>query len=183
MLLAVPIWNGVWCANIQDMVRYEPGVSVNRLTSMTNPFGQLSSFSIRGVGGNRVRMLVDGSRIQEQITDGSRDFVDPFNMKAVEIIRGPNSCTFRCRCTGRRCFPRTIDPEDILKGDRAWGGEIELGYDSYDNSFRKADYRAAQAGDFKVLGSFGHVGSSKSKPQGLCRWRHLGLSAPEYSCL
>ena len=149
--------------DIQDMVRYEPGVSVNRLTSMTNPFGQLSSFSIRGVGGNRVQMLVDGSRIQEQITDGSRDFVDPFNMKAVEIIRGPNSVLSGADALGGVVSFRTIDPDDILKGDRAWGGEIKLGYDSYDNSFRKQITGAAQAGDFKVLGSFGHVGSSEIK--------------------
>lgn len=46
--------------DIQDMVRYEPGVSVDRQTSLTNPFGQLNSFNIRGVGGNRVQILVDG---------------------------------------------------------------------------------------------------------------------------
>ncbi|NKX16990.1 TonB-dependent receptor plug domain-containing protein [Ochrobactrum pseudogrignonense] len=45
--------------DIQDMVRYEPGVSVDRQTSLTNPFGQLNSFNIRGVGGNRVQILVD----------------------------------------------------------------------------------------------------------------------------
>lgn len=147
--------------DIQDMVRYEPGVSVNRTTSMTNPFGQLNSFSIRGVGGNRVQMLVDGSRIQEQITDGSRDFVDPFNMKAIEIIRGPNSVLSGADALGGVVSFRTIDPEDILQGDRPWGGEIKLGYDSYDSSFRKQITAAAQAGDFKILGSFGHVGSSE----------------------
>ncbi|MEW5716960.1 TonB-dependent receptor plug domain-containing protein, partial [Pseudomonas sp. SB113] len=54
--------------DIQDMVRYEPGISVTRQTSLTNPFGQLTGFNIRGMGGNRVQMLVDGSRVQEQIT-------------------------------------------------------------------------------------------------------------------
>lgn len=147
--------------DIQDMVRYEAGVSVNRQTSMTNPFGQLTSFSIRGVGGNRVQMLVDGSRIQEQITDGSRDFVDPFNMKAVEIIRGPNSVLSGADALGGVVSFRTIDPEDILKGDRPWGGEVKLGYDSYDGSFRKQVTGAAQAGDFKILGSFGHISSSE----------------------
>ena len=77
--------------DIQDLVRYEPGVSVDRTTSMTNPWGQLNSFRIRGASGNRVRLIVDGSRVQEQIIDGSRNFVDPSNMKSIEIVRGPNS--------------------------------------------------------------------------------------------
>src|SRR5690242_19123901 len=33
----------------QDLVRYEPGVSVNRITSGTDPFGNYGGFTIRGV--------------------------------------------------------------------------------------------------------------------------------------
>ena len=54
--------------DIQDLVRTEPGVSVDRQTSITNPFGQLTGFTVRGMTGNRVQMLVDGSRVQERIT-------------------------------------------------------------------------------------------------------------------
>ncbi|HML29936.1 MAG TPA: TonB-dependent receptor plug domain-containing protein, partial [Hyphomicrobium sp.] len=77
--------------NAQDLVRYEPGVNVARQTSGTDPFGNLGSFAIRGVGGNRVQIQVDGSRIQEQITDGNRGFFDFPGVKAVEIQRGPGS--------------------------------------------------------------------------------------------
>ncbi len=37
-----------------DLVRYEPGVRVDRTTSRTDPFSNLSGFTIRGVSGNRV---------------------------------------------------------------------------------------------------------------------------------
>lgn len=112
--------------DIQDLVRYEPGVSVNRQTSLTNPFGQLTGFSIRGVSGNRVQMLVDGARIQEGITDGSRDFVDPWNMKQVELIRGPNSVLWGADALGGTVAFETIDPSDLLDGsDKPWAVEIK----------------------------------------------------------
>ncbi|MGU3401508.1 TonB-dependent receptor [Brucellaceae bacterium D45D] len=147
--------------DIQDMVRYEPGVSVDRQTSLTNPFGQLNSFNIRGVGGNRVQILVDGARVQERTTDGSRDFVDPFNMKSVEITRGPNSVLWGADALGGVVFFRTLDPDDLLDGIKPWAVETKFGYDSFDKSFRKQITGAAEAGDFKVLGSFGHLSASE----------------------
>ena len=39
-----------------DLVRYQPGITVDRQTSGTDPFGNLGGFTIRGVGGNRVQM-------------------------------------------------------------------------------------------------------------------------------
>lgn len=147
--------------DIQDMVRYEPGISVTRQTSLTNPFGQLTGFNIRAMGGNRVQMTVDGSRIQEQIIDGSRDFVDPFTMRAVELVRGPNSVLQGADALGGAVAFRTIEPDDLLNGSKPWAAEVKTAYDSYDDSFRQQATAAAQAGDFKFLGSFGHLGASE----------------------
>ncbi|MBB6262034.1 hemoglobin/transferrin/lactoferrin receptor protein [Paenochrobactrum gallinarii] len=149
--------------DIQDLVRYEPGVNVDRQTSMANPFAQLTGFNIRGVGGNRVQMLVDGARVQERVTDGSRDFVDPFNMKSVEITRGPNSVLWGADALGGVVFFRTLDPDDLLDGSKPWAIESKLAYDSFDKSFRKQITGAAEADDFKILGSFGHVGASEPR--------------------
>ena len=148
--------------DIQDMVRYTPGVAVDRQTSITNPFGQLNAFSIRGVGANRVQLLVDGSRIQERAIDGSRDFIDPFNMKAVEIVRGPNSVLWGSDALGGVVAFRTRDPEDLLAGtDKPWAVEVRSAYDSFDNNFRKQFTAAAEAGDFQFLASFGHFSATE----------------------
>jgi hemoglobin/transferrin/lactoferrin receptor protein len=148
--------------DVQDLVRYTPGVSVDRQTSLTNPFGQLNAFNIRGVGANRVQILVDGSRIQERSIDGSRDFVDPFNMQAVEIVRGPNSVLWGSDALGGVVAFRTRDPEDLLsQTDRPWAGEIKAAYDSFDGSFRKQLTAAAEAGDFQILASLGHLSSNE----------------------
>lgn len=149
--------------DIQDMVRYQPGVSVTRQTALTNPFGQLTSFNIRAMGGNRVQVLVDGSRVQEQITDGSRDLVDPFTMRSVEIVRGPNSVLQGADALGGVVSFRTLEPSDILDGSKPWAVEMKTAYDSFDNSFRQQATAAAKSGDFEFLGSFGHLGASEAE--------------------
>jgi hemoglobin/transferrin/lactoferrin receptor protein len=151
--------------DIQDLVRYEPGIAVTRQTSITNPWGQLTSFTIRGVGGNRVQMLVDGSRVQEITTDGSRDFVDPWNMKAVELVRGPNSVLTGSDALGGTVSFRTRDPADLLEGqDKPWAVEVKTAWDSYDNSFRKQVTGAYDFGNgLQVLGSLGHMSAEEPK--------------------
>jgi len=150
--------------DIQDLVRYEPGVVVDRQTSVTNPWGQLNSFSIRGMGGNRVQLLVDGSRIQERVTDGSRDFVDPFNMKAVEIVRGPNSVLYGADALGGVVAFRTKDPSDLLEGkDKPWAVEIKSTFDSFDNSWRKQITGAYDFGDLEVIATVGNLTSTQPR--------------------
>ncbi len=150
--------------DIDDMVRYLPGLSVDRETSLNNPYGQLGSFSIRGVGGNRVQILVDGARVQEQTIYGSRDFADPFNMKAVEIVRGPSSVLWGADALGGVVSFRTRDPQDLLDGsDKPWAGEIKSAYDSFDGSFRKQFTAAASQGDFQMLASFGHLSAHEPR--------------------
>lgn len=150
--------------DMQDLVRHEPGITVDRQTSITNPWGQLNSFSIRGMGGNRVLMMVDGSRIQERITDGSRDFIDIWNLQAVELVRGPNSVLWGADALGGTVAMRTRDPDDLLDGqDKNWALEVRTAFDSYDNSWRKQVTGAYDFGAVQVLGSFGHISSEEAK--------------------
>lgn len=151
--------------DIQDLVRHEPGISVSRQTSITNPWGQLSGFSIRGMSGNRVQLTVDGSRVQESITDGSRDFFDFSNFQAVEIVRGPNSVLWGADALGGAVMFRTRDPSDMLAADpsKPWAIEIKTGYDSFDQSWRKQITGAYDFGDIQVLGSYGQSSSHEGK--------------------
>jgi hemoglobin/transferrin/lactoferrin receptor protein len=73
--------------DVQDLVRYGPGITVAKTTAGTDPFGNLAGFTLRGVSNNRVQMLIDGTRVIESIVDGNR--VNMANLKAVEIIRAP----------------------------------------------------------------------------------------------
>src|SRR5690606_23872509 len=86
------------------------------------------------------------------------DFVDPWNMKAVELIRGPNSVLWGADALGGTVAFQTRDPSDLLEGsDKPWAVEIKTSFDSFDNTFRKQVTGAYDFGDFEVLGSFGNL--------------------------
>lgn len=123
----------------EDLVRYEPSLTIKRNTSGTDPFGNLGSFQIRGVGANRVQIRVDGARVQEQIQDGNRNFVDLSTLKSVEIVHGPASVLWGADALGGLVMYRTLDPEDLLHGtSHSFAGQAGLGYDSFNTSFRKS---------------------------------------------
>jgi hemoglobin/transferrin/lactoferrin receptor protein len=134
--------------DMQDLVRHQPGISVNRQTTSTDPFANFGGFTIRGVGGNRVQMQVDGARVIERVTDGNRDFVDLPFLKNVEIVRGPGSVLWGADALGGIVAYRTLDPQDLLKGqnrldkDKPYAVRLSSAYDSLDRSFVKTGVAA-----------------------------------------
>ncbi|KRB62046.1 hypothetical protein ASE04_19375 [Rhizobium sp. Root708] len=150
--------------DMQDLVRHEPGVTVDRTTSITNPWGQLNSFSIRGMSGNRVQLTVDGSRVQERITDGSRDFFDMSNFRAVEIVKGPNSVLWGADAVGGAVMFQTLDPSDLLTDpSKPWALQVKTDFDSFDRSWRKQVTGAYDFGDVEVLGSYGQTSGHEAR--------------------
>ncbi|MGE8385521.1 MAG: TonB-dependent receptor, partial [Pseudomonas putida] len=74
--------------NIQDLVRYEPGVSV----AGTGQRSGLNGYNIRGIDGERILTQVDGVSIPDSFFYGpyaqtQRNYVDPEIVKRVEILR------------------------------------------------------------------------------------------------
>ncbi|MDB6177674.1 TonB-dependent hemoglobin/transferrin/lactoferrin family receptor [Paracoccus sp. Z330] len=144
--------------DMQELVRYTPGVEVNRQTTATDPFNSFGGFTIRGVGGNRVQMQVDGSRVPERITDGTRDYLDFAFTKQVEIAKGPASVLWGADALGGVVAIETIDPEDLLLG-RDSGGMARTAYDSLNDGSSIAGAFARQFGrDWSVM-----VGLSQSQ--------------------
>lgn len=115
--------------DMQKLIRYTPGVEVQRQTSSADPFSSLGGFTIRGVGGNRVQMLVDGSRLPERITDGTRDYLDMGFTRQVEIAKGPASVLWGADALGGVVAVRTIQPEDLLMS-RDFGGMARMAHDT-----------------------------------------------------
>lgn len=128
--------------DFDKLTRKVPGVIVSRQTSGTDPFSTLGGFTIRGVGGNRVQIAVDGSRTAERIIDGPREFVNLDFIKSVEIVRGPASVLWGSDALGGLVAFETIDPEDILKPGAKVGGELKTSFDSENDAFKKTGIAA-----------------------------------------
>ena len=121
--------------NIQDLVRYEPDLSVSRDATR---FGS-SGFTIRGIGGNRVLELVDGIPVSDTFSigdysDAGRNLVDPELVKRVEILRGSASALYGSDAIGGVVSFTTKDPQDYLRAGRPWQALGKAGYNSVDNS-------------------------------------------------
>ncbi len=137
--------------SIQDLVRYEPGVNV---VDQGSRFG-LSGISIRGVGGNRVKIEVDGVATSDAFSIGSfsnasRDFVDVDALKQVEIIRGPASAVFGSDALGGVVSFITKGPEDLL-GNADQHFNISVGYNSVDESNLVRAAGALRAGNVAAM--------------------------------
>ncbi len=92
--------------DIKDLVRDLPNVSVRHaparfsITGASNSTGRDANvgFTIRGMGANRVLMLMDGTRLPRSYINGNnafgRDSLALELVKRVEIVRGPSSVLY-----------------------------------------------------------------------------------------
>lgn len=100
---------------LKDLLRYEAGVSVSQGYGR---FG-IGEVRIRGLGGNRVQLQLDGVDIADSFAIGSfssagRDFVDPELLERVEILRGAASALYGSDALGGVVAFRTRDPLSLL---------------------------------------------------------------------
>lgn len=138
--------------NIQDLVRYEPGVSV----AGTGQRSGLNGYNIRGIDGERILTQVDGVSIPDSFFFGpyaqtQRNYVDPEIVKRVEILRGPASVLYGSNAIGGAVSYFTLDPDDIIKPGKDAGARLKTGYSSADESWLTSATVAGRQGDFDGL--------------------------------
>jgi len=116
--------------DLRELFRFEPGITV------TEGFGRfgIGDIRIRGLGGNRVRLQVDGVAVSDAFSIGSfsnanRNFVDLDTLKQVEVVRGPTSSLYGSDALGGTVAFITKDPRDYLTtADDTYVG-LRLGFD------------------------------------------------------
>lgn len=175
--------------DIKDLVRFEPGVTVPRAPTrfgaalgVTGRAGN-EGFVIRGIGGNRVLMQVDGVRVPDGFTFGAQaagrgDYVDLGLIKSVEILRGPASALYGSDGLAGAVSFITSNPVDFLQGSNSIGGLVRAAYSSADNEFAETAILAARSGDWSGMiaytrrdfseldnkGTIGGIGSARTEP-------------------
>lgn len=175
--------------DIKDLVRFEPGVTVRRAPARFGAaFGSTGragneGFTIRGIGGNRVIVQVDGIRVPDGFSFGAQDvgrgdYVDLGLVKSVEILRGAGSALYGSDGLSGVVSFITSDPQDFLAEGKDLGGIVSAQYSSADEEFSETAIVAGRLGnvsamaaytrrDFAELengGSVGGTGSSRTLP-------------------
>ncbi|TNE34538.1 MAG: TonB-dependent hemoglobin/transferrin/lactoferrin family receptor, partial [Alphaproteobacteria bacterium] len=175
--------------DIRDVVRYEPGVTVRRAPAR---FGAALSatgrarnedIAIRGIGGNRVLIQVDGIRSPQGFAFGAQDvgrggYTDVSLVKSVEILRGPASALYGSDGLAGAVSFTTSDPVDLVQSGNRVGGFVRASYSSEDNEFAETAAVAGLFGDFSAMlaytrrdfdelenrGTVGGIGSARTLP-------------------
>ncbi|NVJ70582.1 MAG: TonB-dependent hemoglobin/transferrin/lactoferrin family receptor [Alphaproteobacteria bacterium] len=142
----------IMATDIRDMLRYEPGVEATN----AGRFG-LSGFNIRGLAGNRVKILVDGTEQSEGFASGPwlnspRNFVDIDSLAQVEVLRGPASSLYGSDALAGVVSFSTKSPSAYLEeSGNDTGGHLKFLYDSVTNMVTETATIANRTGDLETM--------------------------------
>lgn len=167
---------GILATDIKDVIRFEPGVSVptqpTRFSAALSPTGRdgNSGFNIRGMGGNRVLIQVDGVRVPDGFSFGAQavgrgDYVDLDLLKSIEILRGPASALYGSDGLAGAVSFVTRDPEDMLD-ERDFAIRARGAYASADDSFSEGVSLAGRSGDWSGLIAYTRRDARETETQG-----------------
>ncbi|MGB5511839.1 MAG: TonB-dependent receptor plug domain-containing protein [Woeseiaceae bacterium] len=128
--------------SLEDTFRFVPGVTHE---SSGSRFGT-EGITIRGIGGNRIALEIDGVPLSDQFDIGNfsnatRNFADAGLIEQVEILRGPASALYGSSAVGGVVALSTLDPRSLSGGDTS-GGSASAFYRGRDDS---ANLRASLA--------------------------------------
>jgi len=122
--------------NMDDLLRYEPGLNIE---SSGTRFGG-NAINIRGIGGNRVAIEVDGIPTRNRFAIGSfsdagRMLAETDRIKRLEVLYGPASTLYGSDALGGVMAITTWDPDDLLAyGDGNSWYSLRGGYQSVNAS-------------------------------------------------
>ena len=140
--------------DIRDLMKYEPGVEVGS----DGRFG-LKGFNVRGMDGNRVKIMVDGvdqpksfDPYQNLFLKSNRNFIDVETIKQVEVVKGPGSTLYGSDALGGVVSFATKDPADFLKpeGDNGYFS-LKGDYNSADRSYSETMTMAGRGDRLETL--------------------------------
>jgi len=144
--------------DFRELLRYEPGISVghgSRSRSLE------TSIAIRGIGGQRLALMVDGVRLPGGYTAAGATLgqlkVDMSSLRRVEVLRGPASSLYGSDALAGVIVFRTLSPADFLSEGQHFGGNAGLSYSGATNS------RAATANLAFATGKVQHLLSATQR--------------------
>ncbi|GAB5499328.1 MAG: TonB-dependent hemoglobin/transferrin/lactoferrin family receptor [Pseudohongiellaceae bacterium] len=141
--------------DLEDVVRFQPGVSMDTATRGGN-----QGFSIRGIGGNRVLTVIDGVRGNDIYAAGpssyGKDSFELDTLKTVEIIRGPASVLYGADAMGGAVILTSKTARDYVQGDNGQYIGLNTSAADADAQYKAGVTAAWQQGDLGVLAQFTH---------------------------
>jgi len=148
--------------DVRDIGRLDPTIHYNRRTE---------GFVMRGLDNNRILTTIDGIRIPwlQDPARGTIGGVSSFDFNALsslDVVRGSDSSLYGSGVLGGVVALRTLEPEDLLTGEKNWASVTKGSYDSADRSWRVNQAFALRAGDTSMLFQGGYGKGRERKNHG-----------------
>lgn len=162
--------DGLLMQDSADLARFVPGL---RVDSDSTRFGG-AGFSLRGLGGNRVRVELDGVPLPEtfsvgQFASASRDLADLEMLEGIEVLRGPASTLYGSDALAGIIAIRSRDPDSVLAarpGQEAVTA-LRAGFSQRDMGLLRAVLHARElSGDSRLLLAASRRDGEASQNQG-----------------
>jgi hemoglobin/transferrin/lactoferrin receptor protein len=143
----------VSATSLSDVFRYAPGIDAARSGTRFGTEGVI----LRGLGGNRVAVELDGIPVSQQFAVGnfsnaSRNLIDVGQVETVEILHGPASALYGSAALGGVVAIRTPMPADLLAAGQRTGLALSQGYSGSDDTWSARGAFAATGGPVSGLG-------------------------------
>lgn len=135
---------------ISDALRDVPGLDFVGGPRRT---GELPT--LRGLSGQNVLILLDGARQSFTSAHDGRFFVDPELIGTAEVVRGPASALYGSGAVGGVLAFESVDADDLLADDEAWGARARFGYQSVNEETLASLTAYTRQGAFDGIASFG----------------------------
>jgi hemoglobin/transferrin/lactoferrin receptor protein len=136
---------------VSDMARLlenTVGVSVKRRQAYGRTVNE--GISIRGLGGKRVNILLDGVRVADAYTGYGRDLVEMDLLKRVEILKGPSSALYGSDGLAGAVSYITKDAKDLAQVGSSYLSTTAQ-YDSATNQHKLSVLGAVISGNLDAL--------------------------------
>ncbi len=139
---------------LESLFQYTPGVTLTK-----NPRQGVQGINIRGIEGNRIKVIVDGVAQPSQFDSGGTFLnssgidIDTDMIKSVEVVKGAASSLQGSDAIGGIVAFETKDPADILQG-REFAGYAKLNYHSATKTFSESVALANKTGNVESLLAF-----------------------------
>ncbi|HEX5763961.1 MAG TPA: TonB-dependent receptor plug domain-containing protein, partial [Woeseiaceae bacterium] len=137
--------------SVGDVFIYSPGIEAE---GGGQRFGA-EGLNIRGIGGNRVALLIDGVPLSDQFDVGNfsnatREFLNAGLIQRIEVLHGPASALYGSSAIGGVVAATTPDPTDIAPG-RGLGMGLQTAWRGADGSWQGTGVAAAAGARAGVL--------------------------------
>jgi len=141
---------GTLATSVDYLLRYTPGIEHEAAGTRFGTEG----ISIRGIGGNRVAILVDGVPLSDRFQVGSfsnatRDFLSTGLVQRIEVLHGPASALYGSSAIGGVVHTSTPDPADVAVDGS--GGRLQGTWHDVDSSLHGTGIAAFETGGTGLL--------------------------------